>query len=324
MDKIKTLQPYKLLKVLFRDKSTAKSKAIKVGLIALGSCLIMSVFDPEILIGVPLILLLMALMSSPFMIYNPKIGENYVPKESFRFFRKIAKGELPAVFGNMYKSEDKELRKFHSNVDHNTNLDLYDLYGVNDKLIISYQNFDFKKQKLEDGDYLLGVSAQGIYCVCKNGTVTKTKINFDEIDSVGLLYSIFRPQSFVLQLRSKKNEEINAILYLSTSLVVHPFIFINSLLEALDDFIENGGGVSNNTSRRRRVVVNSGTTSSTSNDMGQNDSGRSLDLGETNTSTNEEQETSSSNRVVDITFSQSILEEMAGADYVESNRKIDL
>ena len=305
MNKIKTVQPYKLLNVLFRDKSTAKSKAIKVGIIPLVFCLIWSFFDPEILFGVPLILFIMALIYSPFIFYNPKLGKDYVPKKSFGFIRKLAKGELPAFFGNMYKDEDKELRKFHSNIDYNTNLDLYELYGVNDKLILSYQNFDFKKQKMEDGDYLLGVSAQGLYCVSKKGTITKTKINFDEIVSVGLLFSIFRPICLALQIRSKRNEEINAILYVTTSDVVHPFLFINSLFEALDSFIENGGAVSNTSSRRRRVGVSPETNTG-------------ADSSETH------RQDTSNRRVVDVSYSAGVLEEIRTATYVGTNRQIEI
>ena len=76
---------------------------------------------------------------------------------------------------------------YHQDIDFNVKVDLNAIFGVNDKLVISYQNFGYEKEKMEDGDYLLGVSPHGVYYVIKNQTITKTKINFNDIDTIGLL-----------------------------------------------------------------------------------------------------------------------------------------
>ena len=208
----------------------------------------------------------------------------------------------------------------HQNVDYNVKVDLNDFYGVNDKLILSYQNFNYEKTRMEEGDYLLGVSTQGVYFISKNQTVTKTKINFDEIDTLGLLAAIGKV--YVFNIISKQNVEINIILKEDDSLVVSPLCFFNALLENIDNFIQNGGVVANNSTRRRKIVTNN-ETSHASNETSPNNEGRNIDLGETKISSNEEPINPTSNRVIDISFSNSIIEEMTEAPFIESNRKID-
>lgn len=318
MQKIKTVQPYKLLKVLFSDRSTAKSNAIKVMLITFVFAIIPPVIGGDGLLVLILLPTILLLILFPYMIYNPMLKDEYVPKKSYAFIRKLAKKELPSF---LYDKEDEELRMFHSDVDYNTNVDLNETFGVNDKLIISYQNFDFEKKHMEDGDYLLGVSVQSLYCVYKKGSITKTKMSFDEIETIGLMLSI--PNAYILQFRNNKNEEINVILYKETSLVVHPLLFINSLLDALDSYIENGGRPASNSSRRR-VVINKGESSSgTSNQTVTSGVNRNIDISE-NHGAKTEAERSSSSRVLDFNYTSSILKEMADASYVDSNRKIEL
>jgi len=358
MDKIKTVQPYKLYKKIFQDKSKAKVAVVS----AVVLLLIMCIIDAELALPIVLVLVLLGV---PLMIYNPMLKKEYEPGKSYSWVKDSASGKptfvikwLPIigliggliadiaalmfpvctliagggcallaflVKKNPEKWMDQESRlrmENHQDVDYNVKVDLNDIYGVNDKLILSYQNFNFEKERMEDGDYLLGVSSQGVYFIGKNQTVTKTKINFDEIDTLGLLAAV--GNVYVFNIISKQNVEINIIVNQNDSLVVSPVMLFNTLLNSLDSYIQNGGVVTNNASRRRRVVVNDSTPATTSNDTAQGDSRRNIELEETTGSNNEDQVISSSNRVVDIAFSQSILEEMAGADYVESNRKIEL
>lgn len=364
MDRIKTVQPYKLYKKIFQDKSKAKVAVVS----AVVLLLIMCIIDAELALPIVLVLILLGV---PLMIYNPMLKKEYEPGKSYSWVKDYASGKptfvikwLPIIgwiggliadiaasmfpmctlilgggftllaylikkkpekLAMMDKWLDKEshLRmENHQDIDYNVKVDLNDIYGVNDKLILSYQNFNFEKERMEDGDYLLGVSSQGVYFIGKNQTVTKTKINFDEIDTLGLLAAV--GNVYVFNIISKQNVEINIIVNQNDSLLVSPVMLFNTLLNSLDSYIQNGGVVTNNASRRRRVVVNDSTPATTSNDTAQDDSRRNIELEETTGSNNEDQVISSSNRVVDIAFSQSILEEMAGADYVESNRKIEL
>ena len=219
---------------------------------------------------------------------------------------------------------DKIQMQNHQDVDFNVNVDLNDVFGVNDKLIMSYQNFGYEKKNMEDGDYLLGVSAQGVYFVSKNQMVTKTKINFDEIDTLGLLSAI--GNVYVFNIISTKNVEINIIINQNKSLMVHPVMLFNTLLNSLDSYILNGGVASNTYSRRRRVSISTGDTNGVANNTcAELDSQRIIDLDESEAQPNtiEGQETSNK-RVVEITYSNGVLEEMAAASFIGSNRKIDL
>ena len=84
-------------------------------------------------------------------------------------------------------------------------------------------------------------------------------------------------------------------------------MLFNRMLKLLDDYILNGGAISNSASRRRRVSVSS--DASTENGSG--------------STTTEFQETTN-NRVIDISYSTGVLEEMRTATDVGSNRKIEL
>ena len=156
---------------------------------------------------------------------------------------------------------------------------------------------------MEEGDYLLGVSPQGVYFVKKDQTITKTKINFDDIDTLGLLAGL--GNVYVFHIISKHNDEINIIVDSNQSLLVSPIMLFNKMLKLLDAFIESGGAVTDSTSRRRRVSVPS--SSSSSNGI--------------NTGASQE---SSNNRVIDISYSTGVLEEMRTATYVGSNRNIEI
>lgn len=345
MDKIKTVQPYKLYKKIFQDKSKAKVAVISAAI----ALLVMCILDAEVAIPIVLVLVLLGI---PIMIYNPMLKKEYEPGKSYSWVKNAVSGKptflikwLPIIgwiggiivditalmfpictlilggvftllaylikkkpekLAMMDKWLDKETHlrwENHQNVDYNVKVDLNAIYGVNDKLVISYQNFNYEKEKMEDGDYLLGVSAQGVYYVCKNQTITKTKINFGDIDTLGLLAGI--GNVYVFHIISKQNDEINIIVNENDSLLVSPIMLFNTLLELLDDFILNGGAVSNVSSRRRRVSVSPGANT------------------ETGSTVTESQEMSN-RRVVDITYSAGVLEEMRTAAYVGSNRQIEI
>ena len=293
--KIKTVQPYKLYKKILKDRSKAKFALIGAVVVLLSSI----VLDPDLgLVLVPLFLIL----SIPLTIYNPRLKAEYEPGVSYKYFRnyKNLQSKLPKALVD--KEEQMRLEN-HQDVDFNVKVDLNAIYGVNDKLVMSYQNFGYEKEKMEDGDYLLGVSAQGVYYVCKNQTVTKTKINFSDIDTLGLLAGI--GNVFVFHIISKQNDEINIIVDQNDSLLVSPFMLFSTLLKLLDDYILNGGVVATPSSRRR-VVVSSGVGASS---------------GSTSAST---QDATNNNRVIDLSYSTGVLEEMRTATYVGSNRQIEI
>ena len=239
MQKIKTVQPYKLYKKILKDRSKAKFALIGAVVVLLSSM----VFNPDLgLVLVPLFLIL----SIPLTIYNPKLKAEYEPGVSYKYFRnyKNLQSKLPKAL--LDKEEQMRLEN-HQDMDFNVKVDLNDIYGVTDKLVMSYQNFSYEKKKMEDGDYLLGISPQGVYYVSKNQAVTKTKINFGDIDTLGLLAGI--GNVFVFHIISKQNDEINIIVDQNDSLLVSPFMLFSALLKLLDDYILNGGVVANPSSK---------------------------------------------------------------------------
>ena len=360
MQKIKTVQPYKLYKKVFKDKSKAKWSIIGVLAFLIIYPLIMG--DPALFL-MPLV---MALLSLPLMVYNPFMKKEYEPGKSYSWVKDYASGKptfiikwLPIigliggliadiaalmfpvctliagggcallaflVKKNPEKWMDKESRlrmESHQDVDYNVKVDLNELYGVNDKLQICYQNFDYEKTGMEDGDYLLGVSAQAVYFICKNKEIIKTKIDFEEIDTLGLLATI--GNVYVFNMISQKGVEINIIVNQNNSLVVSPTMLFNSLLNLLDGFIQNGGIATSSTSRRKRMTINSSDSSAFAPEAPSlKDTGRNIDLGKTASLGEDSTASTSDNRVVDISYNDGLLAEMAAATFVESNRKIEL
>ena len=361
MDKIKTVQPYKLYKKIYHDKSNVKLTFII-------SLILIFIYpflfgEPEMFLIVPFFLIMML----PIMVYNPFLKKIYQPGKSYTWVKDYTNGRYPSFltnflfivgfvgtivgliidldlgddfvfticgcsilllaflikkFPSIFMSKEQKLRrKHHQNIDYNVKVDLNEIYGVQDKLIISYQNFNFEKKKMANGDYMLGVSPQSVYFISKNQIATKTKIDLADIDTLGLLATI--GNVFVFNIISKHDIEINIILKEDDSLVVSPYALFNALLDNIDNFIQNGGVVANNSAHRRKIVTNN-ETSNASNETSLNNEGRNIDLEETKISSNEESIKPTSNRIVDISFSSSIIEEMSEATYIESNRKIDI
>lgn len=218
---------------------------------------------------------------------------------------------------------DKKRRQNHQDVDYNVKVDLNDIYGINDKMTLSYQNFHFDQENLEKGDYLLGVSPLGVYFAHKSDSVNKTFIKFEDIDTLGLLAAI--GNKFIFNIKSKSQIEINIIIDEDDSLLVSPYKLFETLLNTLDSFIINGGVVATPTTRRRRITVSPSSADSTINKTEDvvTDTGRSLELDTTKEGTTDKQSTNT-NRVVDISFTETVIAELAAGEMITSNRQIEI
>lgn len=211
----------------------------------------------------------------------------------------------------------------HQDVDYNVKVDLNDIYGINDKMTLSYQNFHFDQKHLEKGDYLLGVSPLGIYFAHKSDSVNKTFIKFDDIDTLGLLAAI--QNTFIFNIKSKSNIEINIIIDEDDSLLVSPYKLFETLLDTLDAYILNNGVAATPTTRRRRITVLSSSTDSIIDKTEElvTDTGRSIDFDTTALESTDKQSTKS-NRVVDISFTKTVMAELAAGELIKSNRQIEI
>lgn len=301
MQKIKTEQPYKLYRKIFRDSSNAKIIIIVLILLLLFA-IVMTIIDPNLQklwrMGALFIILLIYL---PLQLYDFKLKAEYEPGLSYKHFRDYKKFQSKLLF---FRDEDELMRmENHQDIDYNVKVDLNAIYGVNDKLEISYQNFKYEEKKMKDGDYLLGVSAQGVYYVRKDKKITKKKINFEDIDTIGLLAGI--GGVLVFHIISKQKDEISIIIKQFDSSLVSPYMLFSTLLKSLDNYILNGGAFSHTSSKRRRVSVSSGTNTITD-------------------PTQKETQKRQSKRVIDITYSAGVLKEMAAATYVGSNRVLEV
>lgn len=214
-------------------------------------------------------------------------------------------------------------RQNHQDVDYNVKVDLNDIYGINDKMTLSYQNFHFNQKHLEKGDYLLGVSPLGVYFAHKLDSVNKTFIKFQDIDTLGLLAAI--GNKFIFNIKSKSDIEINIIIDQDDSLVVSPYKLLETLLDTLDSFLLNGGVDSTPTVRRRRITVSPSSTDSAikkTEDV-TTDTGRLIELDTPNKGPTDKQSTKT-NRVVDISFTETVIAELAAGEMITSNRQIEI
>lgn len=108
-------------------------------------------------------------------------------------------------------------------------------------------------------------------------------------------------------------------------MVVSPYKLFDTLLNTLDSFIINGGVASAPAARRRRVTLSPTSQSSTINSTEASlpESGRSIELEMPEVIIDQKQETTS-NRVVDISFTDTVISELAAGELVTSNREIEL
>lgn len=359
MSQIKTVQPYKLYK-----KFADAKKSVKRGIItAIGLIIILGIIDPTawLIAGILIVLAFPILFYNPFLKAQYEPGKSYswvkemaegkrpsiiikalpfcglimgvVSDIILEFFPactivigllfwrlSVAIQKRPELFED---KNSKTRRVHHQDVDYNVKVDLNDVYGINDKMTLSYQNFHFNQKHLKKGDYLLGVSPLGVYFATKSDSVCKAFIKFEDIDTLGLLAAI--GNKFIFNIKSKSNVEINIIIDEDDSLVVSPYKLFDTLLNTLDSFIINGGVASAPTARRRRVTLSPTSQSSTINSTEASlpESGRSIELEMPEVIIDQKQETTS-NRVVDISFTDTVISELAAGELVTSNREIEL
>ncbi len=211
--------------------------------------------------------------------------------------------------------------KNHQNIDYNAKVDLNEIYGVNDKLLLSYQNFDFSQKRLEDGDFIVGVSPLGIYFAHKKNVIQKLFVKFGDIDTIGILPGL--GNVFVFHIRTIRNTELNIIIDATASLAISPHKLFDKLLNALDEFLLNGSVASTTVERRRRVVTTPSTVIATTPRVESSTSGRAIDM-DTTTETIKESSDNTNRRVIDIEFTPEVVAELAQGSFIEANRSIDV
>ncbi len=187
----------------------------------------------------------------------------------------------------------------HEDVDFVSNLDLKEIFGISDKLLIAYQNFnpnDRKKNRIEEGDYIVGVSVTSLFFIYKSkeSELNKVIMNFNDVIEVGFL--TFNNKS-VLKFVSSLNISISLVIVHEDSLTVHSFLLIKNILEAFDNFIL--GDVPLNVPKRIRKIEATHFE---------------------NTST----EVEYIKRQIEFTYSPTLLHEISQSVNITNNRKIEI
>lgn len=203
---------------------------------------------------------------------------------------------LPRIMG-----VNKELKRIeiHEDIDFVSNLDLKDVFGTSDKLLIAYQNFNpnnNKKNKIEKGDYIVGVSATSLFFIFKDkeNELNSVSMNFSEVSEVGFL--TFNHKS-VLKFENTSNISISIVIEHDDSLLINSFFLIKNVLSAFDNFLL--GEVSAITSKRMRKI-------------------------ETTNNENTKIQSEANSRVIELTYSHNILNEISHSINITNNRKIEL
>lgn len=364
MQKIKTIQPYKLYAKLVNAKPSVKTN-IKIYAIIFAVLSLFWTIDEPIMY--PIFIAFFLILISPLTAYNPWLKRYYQPKKSFDTVRAIAQGGIspiitkhlpiigiiggvlvdvifdifpggililgggfnlialiarkkPEVFMD---KEDKIQQKFHRNIDYNAKLNLNTTFGINDKLILSYQNFPIKQKKLEKGNYILGISPLGIYFIHKKNSVEKLFIRYEEIEALGVCMMPIGKVS-ILTIRSIYNNELNIITDRDESYVVSPMKLYGKLLTSIDEFLLNGSVETSSVSHRRRVVTS---TSQIVSKIPQSNEritgGRVIDINDTSNLTQKSVE-KTTGRVIDIEYTPEVTAELAQGSFIEANRAIDV
>ncbi|MBO5836005.1 MAG: hypothetical protein J6R12_08190 [Bacteroidales bacterium] len=357
MQKIKTVQPYKLYAKLAEAKPSVRKSFIWGIVVIIGAIL----YKPEML----LVTIMLIAIALPTAMYDPLLKPFYQPKESYSSIRDSAQGLPPRyltkflpiigiisgicmdvimggfpiltlglgvclslmaviikLFPNIVLNQHfKNQMKYHKDIDYNAKVDLSVTYGVNDRLFLSYQNFNSNQQKLENGDFIFGVSPLGIYFAHKMGKVEKLFIKYDEIDTMGVLLGI--GNVLIFNVKSIHNNELNIIIDDNESFVVSPYKIFDKLLTTVDEFLLNGSVASATVERRRRVVTTPSTVIATTPRVESSTSGRAIDMDTTTETINESSE-DANKRVVDIEFTPEVVEELAQGSFIEANRSIDV
>lgn len=361
MQKIKTVQPYKLYAKLVEAKPSVRKSFIWGIVVIIGASLFAIVDDP-IMLFIPIMVIAIAV---PTAMYNPLLKPFYQPKESYSSIRDYAQGlppryltkilpimgvvsgicmdviidEFPIftlglgvglsliagiikLFPDIFLNQQfKNQMKHHKDIDYNAKVDLNVTYGVNDKLFLSYQNFNFNQQKLENGNFIFGVSPLGIYFAHKRGKVEKLFIKYDEIDTMGVLLGI--GNVLIFNVKSIHNNELNIIIDDNESFVVSPYKIFDKLLTTVDEFLLNGSVASATVERRRRVVTTPSSTVAATSQVESSTSGRAIEMNTTTEPINESSD-NTNGRVIDIEFTSEVVAELAQGAYIEANRSIDI
>lgn len=187
----------------------------------------------------------------------------------------------------------------HEDIDYNVKVDLNDLYGINDKLLLCYQNFDYSQKRLNAGNYLLGLSEKSFYFIIKQEIVEKYVINFKDLTAIGSL-SLY--DYSLLHFESKNQIKIDLLMDQGASLVVNCAFLIQRIWQTLDSFIINGNVSSGRDQFRRRLTI--------SEDGAKHNKKKESTLIE--------------NRVIDISYSDGVVSEIKAAPLIESNRIIEI
>jgi hypothetical protein len=203
---------------------------------------------------------------------------------------------LPRIMGI-----NKELKRIeiHEDIDFVSNLDLKDVFGTSDKLLIAYQNFNpnnNKKNKIEKGDYIVGVSATSLFFIFKGkeNELNNVYMNFSDVSEVGFL--TFNKKS-VLKFENTSNISISIVIEHDDSLLINSFFLIKNVLSAFDNFLLGEG--STKTSNRVRKI-------------------------ETVSNENTKIQPEVNSRVIELTYSPNILNEISHSKKLTNNRKIEL
>lgn len=362
MQKIKTIQPYKLYAKLVNAKPSVKMSIRIYAISFVIISLFWIIYDPTSAIIIAFFLIL----SLPLIAFDPWLKRYYQPKKSFDTVRAMAQGgfspiitkHLPIIgivggilvdvifdifpagiliLGGGFnlialiarkKPEvfmDKAAKiqqKFHKNIDYSAKLNLNTTFGINDKLILSYQNFPIKQKKLEKGNYILGISPLGIYFIHKKDSVEKLFIRYEEIDALGVCMPIGKVS--ILTIRSIYNNELNIITDGDESYVVSPMKLFDKLLTSIDEFLLNGSVETSSVSHRRRVVTSpSQIVSKIPKSDKRITSGRVIDINDTSNLTHKSIE-KTTGRVIDIEYTPEVTAELTQGSFIEANRAIDV
>lgn len=198
-------------------------------------------------------------------------------------------------------SLNRELKRIeiHEDIDFVSNLDLKDVFGTSDKLLIAYQNFNpnnNKKNKIEKGDYIVGVSATSLFFIFKGNEneLNNVYMNFSDVSEVGFL--TFNNKS-VLKFKNTSNVSISIVIEHDDSLLINSFFLIKNVLGAFDNFLL-GEGSTKSSNRVRKI--------------------------ETVNNENTKIQPESISRVIELTYSTNILNEISHSINITNNRKIEL
>lgn len=236
---------------------------------------------------------------------------------SFTLIAYIAKNKPEWFIEKSIKTQ----AKYHQNIDYNAKVDLNITFNVNDKLFLSYQNFELTQKQLENGNFILGVSPLGIYFAHKKNVTEKLFVRYEEMDSIGLLSGV--GNVFIFHIKTIHNNELNIIIDATESLVVSPYKIFDKMLTSIDEFLLNGSVASATVERRRRVVTTPSSTVAATSQVESSTSGRAIEM-DTTTETINESSDNTSRRVIDIEFTPEVLAELAQGSFIEANRSIDV